>query len=116
MRKSTCLLYAILMAGAFAGCGKREQPSRVVEVVVKKFEYVPAEIRLKQGELVEFRITTTDVQHSFDVKQLDISEPVSPGKPAVFTLRPQEKGTYTIECAILCGKGHDDMRARLIVE
>lgn len=116
MKNTTALLYAILAFVAFSGCARREPPSRVIEVTVKKFEYVPAEIRLKRGELVEFRVTTADVQHSFDVKQLRISEPVNPGKPAVFQLRPEEAGRFQVECAILCGKGHDDMRATLIVE
>ena len=116
MRNTTLVLYAILLLVAFTGCSKREPPSRIIEVTVKKFEYVPSEIRLKQGELVEFRVTTPDVQHSFDVKELRISEPVNPGKPAVFTFRPEQKGRFTVECAILCGKGHDNMRAVLIVD
>lgn len=116
MPNTTSLLYAILLLVAFSGCSKPEKPVRTVEVTAKRFEFKPAEIHLKQGELVEFRVTTADVQHGFAIPELKISEPVNPGKPGVFTVKPDRKGTFTIECSILCGPMHDEMRAKLVVE
>jgi len=83
---------------------------------MKKFAITPAEIRIRQGEAVQFEVLTEDVQHGFTVEDLGIREPVNPGKPAVFTFVAERKGTFLVECSILCGSGHDDMQARLIVE
>ena len=116
MKNSTLLLYAILLPVAFSGCAKPEKPVRTVEITAKRFEFTPAEIHLKQGELVEFRVSTADVQHGFFVPELKISEPVNPGKPAVFNVKAERKGTFAIECSILCGPMHDEMKAKLVVE
>jgi cytochrome c oxidase subunit II len=77
---------------------------------------MPAEVHLTQGETVQFEVVTEDVQHGFTIKELGINEPVNPGKPAVFVFTASRKGTFVIECGVICGFGHDDMRARLIVE
>jgi heme/copper-type cytochrome/quinol oxidase subunit 2 len=28
---------------------------------------------------------------------------------------PAEPGTYAVECTLKCGKGHDDMKMKLVV-
>ena len=83
---------------------------------MKKYEIQPSEIHVKQGETVEFHVTAIDVQHGFDVPDLGIKESVQPSHPAVFTYTADKKGEFTVKCGILCGAGHDRMRATLIVE
>ena len=83
---------------------------------MKKYTIEPAEIHIKQGELIEFHISSSDVQHGFDVPDLGIKESVQPSHPAVFTFIADKKGQFEIKCGILCGAGHDRMRAKLIVE
>ena len=83
---------------------------------MKKYEILPAEIHLKQGEPVEFHVSTLDVQHGFDVPGLSIKESVQPSTPAVFTVTPPTKGEFEVKCGILCGSGHDRMRAKVIVD
>jgi cytochrome c oxidase subunit II len=110
-------LYILALGVAcLAGCASAPTPSRHVTVAMKKYAIHPAEIRLKQGETVQFEIVTEDVQHGFDVPDLGISEPVNPGKPAVFIYQATRKGSFKVECGILCGPQHDDMKARLIIE
>lgn len=99
-----------------AGCQKSHAPSRHVTISMKKYAITPREIRLKEGETVQFEVVTEDVQHGFTVPDLGISEPVNPGKPASFMFTAPRKGTFRVECGIICGSGHDDMRARLIIE
>lgn len=112
---SLYLLAAILALGG--GCrGGAAPPTRTVAVTMRKFAISPAEIRLKQDEAVRFEVSTLDVQHGFDVPELGIREPVNPGKAAVFDFKPERKGTFTVECGILCGPGHEDMQARIVVE
>lgn len=109
-------LYIFAFALACAGCAQPPGPTRHVAVAMKRYAIAPAEIRLKQGETVRFEVSTEDVQHGFDVPDLGIKESVNPGRPAVFTYTATQKGSFRVECGILCGPRHDDMKAMLIVE
>ena len=121
--RSNPLLYVVISAIALspaalllAGCSKAPAQSRRIDVSMKKYEIQPAEIHIKIGEVIEFHVSTTDVQHGFDVPDLGIKEPVQPDRPAVFTFTADRKGQFEVKCGILCGAGHDRMRAKLIVE
>jgi cytochrome c oxidase subunit 2 len=83
---------------------------------MKKWSVEPKEIRVPKGALVHLHVTTADVQHGFDVKGLDISEPVDPGRSTDITFRADKPGKYEVECGILCGRGHDDMGGRIVVD
>jgi len=91
-------------------------PTVTLNVVMKKYAVVPDVITVKRGTLVHLHVTTPDVQHGFDIPDLNISEPVNPGKPADITFVADKPGTYRIECGIICGPGHDDMTGKLVVE
>ena len=98
------------------GCQRESAPARHVTVTMKKYAITPADIRLKAGETVQFEVVTEDVQHGFTVTELGINEPVNPGKPAVFRYQAAKPGTFLVECGIICGSGHDAMRAHIIIE
>ena len=117
------LLYVVISAIALspaallpAGCSQSPKQARRIDVTMKKYDIQPAEIRLKQGEPVEFHVTATDVQHGFDVPDLGIKQSVQPSHEAVFTFTPDRKGEFEVKCGILCGAGHDRMRAKVVVE
>jgi heme/copper-type cytochrome/quinol oxidase subunit 2 len=114
----TTILYAVAvsLAVGLSGCARAYIADEHVNVTMKKYSISPAEIRVKQGKVVEFEVKTADVQHGFDVPELGIKESVQPGRPAVFAIRPDRKGEFKIECGVLCGPHHDDMRGKLIVE
>src|SRR5437868_822475 len=121
--KLNSILYVVLSAIALSplsiaplGCAKPPKESRQVAVTMKKYTIEPAEIHLKQGETVQFRVSTLDVQHGFDVPELGIKQSVQPGRPAEFAFIADRKGEFEIKCGILCGSGHDRMRGKLIVE
>jgi cytochrome c oxidase subunit 2 len=83
---------------------------------MKKGDISPKEIRTKQGERVSLHVSTVDVQHGFEVPALNVSEPINPGQPADIGLDTSKKGTYKVECGVMCGAHHDDMRAQIVVE
>jgi cytochrome c oxidase subunit II len=99
-----------------AGCASGKVPDQRVQVLMKKYTITPAEIRVKQGELVQFEVTTADVQHGFDVPGLGIKQSVQPGRPTAFFVRPERKGQFKVECGVLCGPHHEDMQGIIIVE
>jgi heme/copper-type cytochrome/quinol oxidase subunit 2 len=117
------LLYVVISAIALSplplaptGCAKPVTVARRIDVTMKKYDIQPAEIHLNHGETVEFHVSTSDVQHGFDVPRLGIKESVQPGRPAVFSYIADQKGEFEVKCGILCGSGHDRMRAKLVVE
>ena len=116
MRNNHTLYILGLAVALVLGCTQPPAPARTIKVTMKKYAVLPAEIHLKQGETVQFEVVTADVQHGFTIKELGVNEPVNPGKPAVFSFTADRKGAFVIECGIICGFGHENMRARLIVE
>src|SRR3954462_8267387 len=117
------LLYVIISAIALSplalspmGCAKAAKGARRVDVTMKKYDIQPAEIRIKQGETLQFHVSTLDVQHGFDFPGLGIKESVQPSRPAVFSYTADQKGEFEVKCGVLCGSGHDRMRAKLVVE
>lgn len=66
--------------------------------------------------MVHLHITIADVQHGFDVKGLNISEPVNPGRTTDINFVADKPGRYEVQCGILCGKGHDHMTGAIIIE
>ena len=109
---------AFALAVSLAGCAKKAEhvAPRVVAVTMKKGDISPKEIRVKQNEPVRLAGSTLDVQHGFEIPQLGVSEPVNPGKPAEIALDTSRKGTFKVQCGVMCGAHHDEMRAAVVVE
>lgn len=83
-------------------------------------------ITVKANEVLLLRITARKgtewdkdgAVHSFTIKELkdqgwDLR--LKEGKQEFTLVAPAEPGTYTIECTVKCGEGHDDMKMKLIV-
>lgn len=119
-----CVLLTPLFV-AFAG-------PRVIQVIAdrdNRFK-VPGQkqpiITVKASEVIQLRITSRKgtewdkdgAVHSFTITALkdrgwDIR--LMEGTKNYTLVAPDEPGEYSIECTVMCGKGHDDMRMKLIV-
>ena len=108
------LLGAILIV---CSCAKK-QPAEAthIGITMRRFAIEPDIIRVKQGENVVLDVSSKDVQHGFEVEQLGINEPIQPGKGAHITLDTSKKGEFNVDCSIICGPGHNDMTAKIVVE
>jgi cytochrome c oxidase subunit 2 len=60
-------------------------------------------------ELVELRLTSFDVDHSWWVPELTGKRDALPGRTTTLRFRPTEEGVYEGECAELCGALHPVM-------
>src|SRR5690242_10933556 len=110
-------LFALLCALLLSSCtSKPSGPSQHVRVTMRKFAIEPAVIGVKQGTNVVLDVSTLDVQHGFQVPELGINEPIQPGRPAQIPLDTSRKGEFKVECSIICGPGHDDMQAKIVVD
>jgi cytochrome c oxidase subunit 2 len=109
-----------------------EIPSQVVFVVGKQFafgvsdkpiandeQYVSATfaepVTVPSGALVEFRVTSFDVNHGFSLfspsGQLVAQTQAMPGYVNRLRTRLDAPGAYTVLCLELCGMAHHRMRA-----
>jgi heme/copper-type cytochrome/quinol oxidase subunit 2 len=127
------ILVILLMAiRALPGTLAPDSP-RVIEVIADKDntfkvagEKKPV-ITVKPGEKIVVKITShfggeqahDGSVHSFVVKKLreqgwDIR--LKEGTQECPLVAPQQTGEYLIECTVKCGRGHDDMKMKLIVK
>lgn len=109
-------IFCAAMAVLLLGCQKHRPADEHIRVVMKKYSIEPAEIHVKSGETVELDVTTSDVQHGFDVPELDIREPVQPGRTTVIYFTAPAKGEYRVACGVICGPHHDDMNGKIVVQ
>ena len=109
------LLLAFLLAALLSGCA-RKPPSERINITMKKYEFVPAEIHVKRGQRVLLVITSADTQHGFHVDAFGINEPVKKGQAAEVEFVSDRAGTFPMNCSIICGAMHDEMVGKIIVE
>ena len=108
------LAAAALLFGA-ASLSPAQEP-RVVEIVAKRFEFVPKQVTLKKGETVTFRLKSEDVTHGFFSRKLKLEGEAVAGKTTDVTITPDAAGTYTVICDHFCGAGHGNMKMQIVVE
>ena len=110
---------ALVMAGAFGaavhGQGAPPGNERVVEIAVKKFEYIPPEITLKKGEPVRLELTSLDRLHGFDLPELGVRADVKPDETVTVRVTPTKTGQFVFHCDIFCGDGHEDLQGVITV-
>jgi cytochrome c oxidase subunit 2 len=109
---------ALLGVSGAADQADREKPDRVINIVAERFTFVPSQIKLKQGEVVELRIRSLDTNHGFRIADAGVNVIIPKrGKgDARILFRAREKGAFPFECSKACGAGHTMMRGRIVVE
>jgi cytochrome c oxidase subunit 2 len=88
---------------------------RIIKVIAKKFEFVPADIKVAKGETVVFQFTAPEVPMGFNLADFNARVDIMPGKVATLRLTPDKTGNFTFLCDVFCGSGHEDMSGTLIV-
>jgi cytochrome c oxidase subunit 2 len=106
---------ALALAPAALFAATKAARPRVIEVVAKKFDFVPAEIHVKKGETVTLQFTAPEVPMGFNLADFGLRTDIVPGKVATLQLTPDKAGTFTFLCDIFCGSGHEDMNGTLVV-
>lgn len=123
MHKYTMLILSIaagLFGLAFTFVAALNAQSEVVEppadnelrFVAYNWEFDQEEYRVEQGETLVLSLHNQEGRHGIEIEGLGIE--LYEGESVEYTF--DEPGTYRIICNILCGLGHDDMVATLIVE
>jgi cytochrome c oxidase subunit 2 len=88
---------------------------KVIRIVAKKFEFIPAEISLEKGVPVVLELTTEDVAMGFSAPDFKVDVEIIPGKAVRVRLVPDKAGTFEFICDVFCGDGHEDMGGKIHV-
>src|SRR4051812_6671968 len=88
----------LLLAGALGAAVPGQDGGRTVEVLVKKFEFVPPEITLRKGEPVRLALTSFDRRHGFTVPELGIRADVEADQTLVVRVVPARAGRFAFQC------------------
>jgi cytochrome c oxidase subunit 2 len=68
------------------------------------------------GRPVKIRLRSKDVIHSFFLPNLRVKQDAVPGMTIEFWFTPIRAGRFELACTQLCGFGHYEMKALLIVQ
>jgi cytochrome c oxidase subunit II len=68
-----------------------------------------SQLLLPDNRYVEFHVTSLDVIHSFWAIQLGVKADANPGVDNVAFTKPQQLGTFRVQCNELCGLWHGAM-------
>ena len=109
-----------------------ETPAKTIHVAAMQFAFFLSEhaidpknptgeaIELPTNELVEFRVTSLDVNHGFAIynaaNRLVTQTQAMPGYVNRLRYKFKEPGTYNIFCLEYCGMAHQIMRASFVVK
>lgn len=110
-----CAAGLIAVLAACGGGGSNADDANATELVIKasNFHFDQEQYVVKKGEPVKLVVVNEQGNHGVEIKGISGAS-ASAGKSKVFT--PTKAGEYDIICNIMCGTGHNDMVAKLIVE
>ncbi|HSI67520.1 MAG TPA: cytochrome c oxidase subunit II [Planococcus sp. (in: firmicutes)] len=84
-------------------------------IIAKAFAYEAQELRVPAGKEIIFKVTSTDVVHSFTIDDTKVNMMVIPGQITTRKYTFSEPGTYLILCNEYCGTGHHFMYSEIEV-
>ena len=94
------------------------KPDKVISIAAERFTFNPSKINLRQGQVVEFVVTSDDTDHGFRIPSAGIDVAIPPSNRGEARVRfvAKEKGTFIFECSRPCGAGHNLMRGTIVVK
>jgi cytochrome c oxidase subunit II len=108
--QSICLALIAIFALASQG----QAPQRI-EIVASRYTFEPNTITLKKGVPVVLVLSTSDVAHGLQIKELGLNVQIPKGKTVEAPLTPDKTGTFRGKCSRFCGAGHGRMNMTVTV-
>ena len=112
-RRFVCL--AVGAGAGLAGPAAGQPAPLCIEVVARKFEFTPDEIKVAVGRPVTLILRSLDFTHGFSLPEFELRGDCVPGKTIELRFTPNRPGRFGFVCDNFCGEGHDDMSGVLIV-
>lgn len=75
-------------------------------------------LEVAKGDLVVFKLTSSDVVHGFSLKDFGVflTDGIAPGKATYVSFIADKVGTFTFSCNAVCGDMHQNMQGILVVK
>ncbi len=75
-------------------------------------------IEVSKGDLVVFKLTSSDVVHGFSLKDFEVflTDGIQPGKATYVSFKADKAGVFTFSCNAICGDSHQNMQGTLVVK
>ncbi len=110
-------LLALLLI-SIAALAQERKPDKVITIAAERFTFNPSKVTVKQGEVIEFVLTSDDTDHGFRIPAAGIDVAIPPSNRGEARVRfvATQKGTFTFECSRPCGAGHNLMRGTIVVK
>ncbi|MBI3034324.1 cupredoxin domain-containing protein [Candidatus Woesearchaeota archaeon] len=95
-----------------------QAPPVVKDINMSAFQwgFNPSEIVVNKGEKVRLFITSSDVNHGFNLPEYNIDVHLSPKRTVLVEFTADKAGTFKAYCSVYCGDGHPNMKASIIVK
>jgi cytochrome c oxidase subunit 2 len=122
------VIVAIIAGWSVIVVNRNENTQKVQEVVhVKAWQYAwefdypslgisSGDLHVIDGTQTKLNINSFDVIHGFWVPQFRLQMDAVPGITTHLLFTPNKLGTWYVICNELCGEGHAQMRARVIIQ
>jgi len=86
-----------------------QQTPRVIDIVAKRFEYIPHRVDVRKGERVTLRLESLDVTHGLYLDGYGIKIKARPGLIGKATFVADKTGRFSFRCSETCGEFHPYM-------
>ena len=75
-------------------------------------------IEVSKGDVVVFKLTSSDVIHGFSLKDFGVylTDGIQPGKATYVSFIADKVGTFTFSCNAICGDMHQNMQGTVVVK
>ena len=98
-----------------ASVTKHDGKNYEVHFVARMWAFEPNVLRVPTGSTLDIYAVTKDVTHGLEIAGTNVNLMIVPGAIANAQVHFSKPGIYTILCHEFCGKGHQNMTARIEV-
>ncbi|MCD9020695.1 cytochrome c oxidase subunit II [Cohnella silvisoli] len=85
-------------------------------LVAYAFGYDPQTLEVPVGSTVDFKVTSSDVVHGFEIVGTNVNMMIEPGEVSHVSHTFDKPGEYLILCNEYCGTGHEFMKTTIVVK
>jgi cytochrome c oxidase subunit 2 len=89
-------------------------PGSDVYLLGRMWQWYPA-LQLEEGKSYTLHLSSTDLNHGFDLQPFNINFQVVPGYDYGLRITPNKAGDYRVICNEYCGIGHHLMIGKILV-
>ena len=92
-----------------------ESQERIFKIDARQYAYSPSELHVNPGDIITFKLVSTDVVHGLYVDGYGVSVEADPGQTATLTFVADRPGSFRFRCNVTCGAMHPFMIGKLTV-